>query len=192
MKARVETRRTFLKKAATGGALGAASVGGLTRSGTAQASAILDASFNSPYAPYPIIAYPSSWHVYTALIPGVIEPFDVVLSNRQLGALPDIDGLPDMRAVPSDATMLVLFSEQLPVDYDVSRAIPFRETMRFNDLGGGVVDHTPGGARRFQGWWSARVSGNVYGFNLFVFVGRSAGSEWRDVQAIVDSIRLPS
>jgi len=53
-----------------------------------------------------VIGYPSSWFVYTALMPGVVMPYDVVVCNRQLGPLQDIDGGPDLSTVPSDATML--------------------------------------------------------------------------------------
>lgn len=185
-----ETRQQFLKKA-VGGAVGVATAGGLSGSARASGrSAELDATFISPYLPNPVFSYPSEWFVYTALLPGVIEPYDVVFSNRQLGPLPDLDGVPDLGAAPSDATTLVVFSEQLPDDYDVSRAIPFVATMRFNDLGGGYTDRSPGNVRRFQGWWAARVNGSLYGFNVFVFVGPNAGSEWAEVQGIVDSIHL--
>jgi hypothetical protein len=186
----MQTREAFLRKVA-GGTMVATAATGLVRSRTAGAS-VLDGSFTSPYPPYPTFQYPSSWYVYTALIPGVIEPFDVVFSNRRLGPLPDIDGLPDMGAAPSDATVLVVFSEELPYDYDISRAIPLNGSMRFNDLGGGMIDKTPGGARRFQGWWAARTNSKLFGFNVFVFVGRSAGPEWADVRGIVDSIQLPA
>ena len=184
----MQTRSTFLKRFA-GGTVGAAAVaGGIASSGGADIP--LDASFRSPYAPYPTFAYPSSWHVYTALIPGVIEPFDVVFSNRALGPLPDIDGMPDMSAVPSDATVLLLYSQQLPVDYNVARALPLGATMRFNDLGGGFVDRSPGGFRRFQAWYAAPTKGGLFGLNVYVFVGPRAGREWAQVQAIVNSIHL--
>jgi hypothetical protein len=186
------TRKTFLSRTA-GGAFGAATIGGLARSERAQAAATsLDASYTSPYAPQPAFAYPSSWYVYTALIPGVINPFDVVVCNQKLGPLPDLDGMPDMRAVPSDATMLLIYHEQLPPGYDVSRAIPLNGNMNFTDLGGGFIDSAPGGFRRFCGWWAATVGGNVYGLQVFVLVGPSAGAEWAQVQPIVDGIHLPS
>ena len=185
------TRKTFLKRAA-GGAVGAALAGDLVEANAAQAAAGLDASFTSPYPPHPQIAYPSSWNVYTALVPGVVAPmYNVVICNRQLKPLPDIDGVPDPRAIPSDATMLLLYQNQIPADSDVSLAKQLNgTTMNFSDLSGGSADFA--GYRHFSGWWVATVDGNLQNFQVWVFVGPNAGAEWTTVQAIIDSIELGS
>jgi hypothetical protein len=183
----METRRSFLKKA-TVGAVGAGVAGGIAAdAGTAMA---LDASFQSPYPPNPVLAYPTSWHVYTAHIPRVIEPFDVIVSDHALPPLPDVDGWPDMRAAPADATTLVLFSEELPADFDVSPALPLARGVRFADLHNGGVEPALGGVQRYHRWYAAQVNGKLYGFNLLVFVGRAAGPALGTVKAIAESIRL--
>jgi len=183
----METRATFLKKA-TAGAVGVTVAGGLAAD--AGSTVALDATFVSPYPPHPVIRHPSSWYVYTAHIPGVLEPFDVVVSNRQLQPLPDVDGWPDMRAAPSDATTLVLFSEELPGDFDISPALPIANGVRFGDLHDGGVERALGGVRRYHRWYVVRVGEKLYGFNLLIFVGRDAGANWGNVKGIAESIHL--
>jgi hypothetical protein len=183
----METRKAFLKKM-TVGAVGVSVAGGVAADA---ASAVdLDATFVSPYPPYPVIRHPSEWYVYTAHIPRVIEPFDVIVSNRELQPLPAVDGWPDMRAAPADATTLVLFSEELPAGFDISPAFPAGNGVRFGDLNDGGVERALGGVRRFHRWYAAQIGGKLYGFNLLVFVGRAAGPDWVTVKAIAESIRL--
>jgi hypothetical protein len=150
-------------------------------------------SFAAPYAPHPVISYPGSWHVYTALIPGVVMPYDVVVCNRKLHSLPDIEGLPDLRAVPRDATMLVLWlQDPVPVASANLSGRPIRlngRTMRFSDLRGGQRNWQ--GFRNFIGWYIATSGDTLYSIGVNVYVGPDAGSEWRQVQPILDSIHLP-
>lgn len=191
---RTTTRRRFLKRAAVGAGAAAAASTALPASARA---ATLDASFTSPYPPHPVIGHRSSWFVYTALIRHVIMPYDVVVCNRQLGPLPAIDGAPDLRAVPSDATMLLLFLRD-PVHVnavtapDISDAIQLSKgkTMRFSDLGGGQRNWQ--GFRNFIGWYIATLGDTLYSMGVNVYVGPDAGNEWSEVQPIVDSIHLPA
>jgi hypothetical protein len=183
----MDTRGRFLKKM-TAGAVGVAVAGGVAAD--AGPALALDAAFVSPYPPNPVIRYPSSWFVYTAHIPGVLEPFDVIVSDRQLQPLPDVDGWPDMRAAPTDATTLVLFSEELPGDFDVSPALPVASGVRFGHLNDGGVEAALGGVRRYHRWYAARVGEKLYGLNLLIFVGRDAGPSWGNVRGIAESIHL--
>lgn len=188
------TRRGFLRRAG-GGAAGAAAAG-VALPATARAVTTLDASFTAPYPPHPVIRHPSSWFVYTALIPHVIIPYDVVVCNRKLGPLPDIQGYPDLRAVPSKATMLLLyFQEPVPIASvtapNISEAIHLHgRTMRFSDLGGGQRNWQ--GFRNFIGWYIATSGDTLYSIGVNVYVGPDAGPEWAEVQPIVDSINLPA
>ena len=77
-------RRSLFKLGAVGA--GAAAAVGATPPGRARA-AVLDASFTSPYPPHLTFSYPSSWFVHTALIPGVVMPYDVIVCNRHLDDL---------------------------------------------------------------------------------------------------------
>jgi hypothetical protein len=190
------TRKGFLKRAGGGAAAAAVTSGAL--SATARATKPLDASFTAPYEPNPVIAYPSSWLVYTALLPHVVIPYDVIVCNQQLGPLPDLQGFPDLRAVPADATMLLLFiQEPIPVATasasfpDLSDAINLNgTTMHFSDLGGGAITYA--GFRNFMGWYIATSGGSLYSIGVNVYVGPSAGAEWAEVQPIVDSINVPA
>lgn len=186
------TRTRFLKRAA-GGALGAAAAGAALPAAARAAS--LDASFTAPYPPNPVINYPSTWFVYTALFPGVVIPYDVVVCNRVLGPLPDVNGGPDLRAVPTDATVLMLFIyEPVPTTSvtapDISQAISLTggSSMKFSDLGGGQINYW--GFRQFLGWYVATSSGDLYSVEARVYVGPEAGTEWAQVQPIVDSIYI--
>jgi hypothetical protein len=180
------TRKGFLKRAAGGAVVGSAAL-----APGARAQTVLDASFTSPYAPNPTLNYPSSWNVYTALIPGVTIPYDVVLCNRSLSPLGDVDGGPDLSDVPADATMLVVFHRPLEAGFDVSRSIPLNGTnMQFGAMGGGNVNWW--GFRQFLGWWTATVQGALYSLVVLVYVGPEAGSDWTEVQDIVNSVRLAS
>ena len=183
----METRRSFLTKT-TAAAVGVSVAGGVAAD--ASSAVDLDATFVSPYPPHPVIRHPSDWYVYTAHIPRVIEPFDVIVSYRQLQPLPAVDGWPDMRAAPADATTLVLFSEELPASFDISPAFPAANGVRFGDLNDGGVERALGSARRYHRWYAAPVGGTLYGFNLLIFVGRAAGPDWVTVKAIAESIRL--
>lgn len=185
----METRRTFLTKLSAGvGLVGVGAAGGVVAE--AGPTVALDETFVSPYAPHPVIRHPSSWHVYTAHIPEVIEPFDVVVSSHALEPLPAVDGWPDMRGAPSDATVLILFSEELPAGFDVSPALPIARGVDFGDLHDGGAEPALGGARKYHRWYTASVDGKLYGFNLLIFVGRDAGPEWNSVKGIAASIRL--
>jgi hypothetical protein len=150
-------------------------------------------SFTAPYAPHPVISYPRSWHVYTALIPGVVMPYDVVICNRKLHSLPDIEGYPDLRAVPRDATMLLLYlRDPVPIASANLSGRPIRlngRTMRFSDLSGGQRNWQ--GFRNFIGVYIATSGPMLYSIGVNVYVGPHAGSEWKQVQPIVDSIHLP-
>jgi hypothetical protein len=149
-------------------------------------------SFTTPYAPHPVISYPRSWHVYTALIPGVVMPYDVVVCNRKLHSLPDIEGYPDLRAVPRDATILLLYiRDPVPIASANLSGKPIRlngRTMRFSDLSGAQHNW---GFRNFTGWYIATSGDMLYSMGVNVYVGPDAGSEWRQVRPIVDSIHLP-
>lgn len=157
---------------------------------------MLDASFTAPYPPHPVIRYPSSWFVHTALIPGVVIPYDVVVCNRELGPLPDIQGYPDLRAVPNDATMLLLYiQEPVPIASvtapNIAEAVRLNgRTMQFNDLGGGQRQWH--GFRNFMGWYIATSGDTLYSMGINVYVGPNAGNEWAEVQPIVASIQLPA
>lgn len=194
---RTITRKGFLKRAA-GGATGAAVATSGVLSATARAAKPLDASFATPYEPRPVIAHPSSWFVYTALIPHVVIPYDVVVCNRELGPLPDLQGFPNLRAVPADATMLLLFiQEPIPVAAasgsfpNLAEAIHLSgTTMRFRDLGGGEIIYA--GFRNFTGWYIATSGESLYSIGVNVYVGPSAAAEWAEVQPIVDSIHIPA
>jgi hypothetical protein len=149
-------------------------------------------SFTAPYAPHPVISYPRSWHVYTALIPGVVMPYDVVVCNRKLHSLPDIEGYPDLRAVPRDATMLLLYIRD-PVSIASANLSgkPIRlngRTMRFSDLSGGQRNR---GFRNLIGSYIVTSGPMLYSMGVNVYVGPDAGSEWKQVRPIVDSIHLP-
>jgi hypothetical protein len=150
-------------------------------------------SFTAPYAPHPVISYPRSWYVYTGLIPGVVMPYDVVVCNRKLHSLPDIEGYPDLRAVPRDATMLLLYiRDPVPIASANLSGKPIRlngRTMRFSDLSGG--QHNWQGFRNFIGVYKATFGDLLYSIGVNVYVGPHAGSAWKQVQAIVDSIHLP-
>jgi hypothetical protein len=150
-------------------------------------------SLTAPYAPHPVISYPRSWHVYTALIPGVVMPYDVVVCNRKLHPLPDIEGYPDLRAVPRDVTMLLLYiRDPVPIASANPSGKPIRlngTTMRFSDLGGGQRNWQ--GFRNFIGSYIATSGPMLYSIGVNVYVGPDAGSEWKQVQPIVDSIHLP-
>ena len=183
----METRRSFLQKV-TAGAVGVGVAGGVAAD--AGSAVDLDATFVSPYPPHPVIRHPSTWYVYTAHIPRVLEPFDVVVSNRELQPLPAVDGWPDMRAAPADATTLVLFSEELPSGFDVSPALPAANGVRFGDFNDGGIERALGSVRRYHRWYAAQVGGKLYGFNLLVFVGRAAGADWATVKPIAEGIRL--
>lgn len=186
------TRKGFLKRAARGVAGAAAASGALPP--TARAATTLDSSFTAPYPPHPVIGHPNSWFVYTALIPRVVLPYDVVLCNRELGPLPDIQGFPDLRAVPSNATMLLLYiQEPVPVASvtapDISSAIRLNgRTMHFADLGGGQVNWQ--GFRNFIGWYVATSGDTLFSIGVNVYVGPNAGPEWSEAQPIVESIHL--
>ncbi len=190
------TRKGFLKRAGSGAVAAAATSGALSAS--ARATAALDASFATPYEPNPIIAHPSSWFVYTALLPHVVTPYDVVVCNQELGPLPDLQGFPDLRALPPDATMLLLFIQEpiavaaAPQSFpDFADAIQLNgTTMHFSDLGGG--DITYAGFRNFIGWYVATSGNSLYSIGVNVYVGPNAGPEWADVQSIVNSIHLPA
>jgi hypothetical protein len=149
-------------------------------------------SFTAPYAPHPVISYPHSWYVYTALIPGVVMPYDVVVCNRKLHSLPDIEGYPDLRAVPRDATMLLLYiRDPVPIASANLSGKPIRldgRTMRFSDLSGGQRNW---GFRNFIGSYIATSGPMLYSIEVNVYVGPDSGSEWKQVQPIVDSIHLP-
>jgi hypothetical protein len=130
--------------------------------------------------------------VYTALIPAVVVPYDVVVCNRELGPLPDFDGGPDLRAVPNDATMLLVFHRPLPVGADVSQQLPLNgATMQFAGLGGGNMNWA--GFRQFTGaWWATAADGSLHSLLLWLYVGQNAGPEWAEVQPIVQSIHIPA
>jgi|SRR5215467_2241358 len=189
------TRKRFLKRAAA--AAGAAAAGAaLPASARADTTLAPDASFTAPYPPHLMIRHPSSWFVYTALIPHVLMPYDVVVCNRRLGPLPAIDGFPDLRAVPSDATMLLLYIRD-PVHVrsvtapNISEAISLNGSMmRFSDLGGGQRNWQ--GFRNFLGWYVVTSGDILYSMSVNVYVGPHAGSEWKQVQPIVDSIHVPA
>ena len=184
-------RRSLLKLGAIGA--GAATAAGAAPPGRAGA-AVLDTSITSPYPPYLTFSYPSSWFMHTALIPGVVMPYDVIVCNRHLSPLPDIAGAPDLRAVPGDATMLVLlFWEPVPAAKANLSGGPVRlqkgMAMRFSDLGGGQRNwHN---FRAFTGWYVATSGDLLYSIEADVYVGPDAGAEWKDVQSIVSSIRHP-
>jgi hypothetical protein len=150
-------------------------------------------SFRAPYAPHPVISYPRSWFVYTALIPGVVMPYDVVVCNRKLHSLPDIQGYPDLRAVPRDATLLLLYiRDPVPISSANLSGKPIRlngTTMRFSDLSGGQRNWQ--GFRNFIGVYIATSGDMLYSIGVNVYVGPDAGSGWKQVQPIVDSIHLP-
>jgi hypothetical protein len=191
------TRKRFLART-VGGAAGAASVAGVLPS-TVRAATTLDGSFTAPYPPNPVVAYPTtSWSIYTALIPSVVLPYDVIACNRTLGPLPDIQGFPDLSAVPSDATMLLLYlQEPVPVA-DVPTSFPqvseaselTGSNVQFTDLGGGQTNWQ--GFRNFVGWYVATLGQELYSIGVNVYVGPNAGAEWSEVQPIVDSIHLSS
>lgn len=102
----------------------------------------------------------------------------------------DVEGHLDLAKVPTDATLLSLFHEWLPPETDVSWAPSLNgRTMRFTDLGGGARSD-PAGFRQFTNWWPASWNGELYGLLVYLWVGPDAGSEWQEVQPIVDSIRL--
>jgi hypothetical protein len=186
------TRKGFLKRAA-GTAAGAAAVVTLPASARADTTLALDATFTAPYQPHPVIRHPSSWFVYTALIRHVLMPHDVVVCNRQLGPLEPIGGFPDMRAVPSDATMLLLYIRDpvhvKSVTAPISEAISLNgSTMHFSHLGGGQRDRQ--GFRNFTGWYIVTSGGILHSIGVNVYIGPNAGSEWKQVQPIVDSIHV--
>ncbi len=188
-------RRGFLKRA--GSAVGVAAAASAALPASARAATDLDASFTAPYPPNPVIAYPSSWFVYTALIPNVTMPYDVVLCDRQLGPLPDIQGYPNLAVVPTDATMVLLFiRDPVPLaavtSPDIAEAVSLDNgrTMRFSDLGDGGINWQ--GFRNFIGWYTVTSGDILYSMGLNVYVGPNAGSEWSDSQLIVDSIHLPA
>lgn len=189
------TRKDLLRRAAGGAAGAAAATAALPAS--ARGGTTLDASFACPYVPHPVISHPSSWFVYTALIPGVVMPYDVVVSNRKLRPLPNVGATPDLRAAPSDLTMLLLFlRDPMPVASfeapNISEATALNgRTMRFADLGGGQIDWQ--GFRQFLGWYIATSGDTLYSMAAKVYVGPDApANDWQTVQSIVDSIRLPS
>ena len=184
-------RRSLLKLGAIGA--GAATAAGAAPPGPARA-AVLDASFTCPYPPHLTFGYPSSWFMHTALIPGVVMPYDVIVCNRQLSPLPDIAGAPDLRAVLGDATMLVLlFWDPVPAANANLSGGPVRlqkgMAMRFSDLGGGQRNWH--GFRAITGWYVATSGDLLYSIEADVYVGPDAGAEWKHVQPIVSSIRHP-
>jgi hypothetical protein len=182
------SRKGFVKRLG-GGAVGAAAVGDLVRAPGAAAASSLDATYSSPYPPYPVISHPSAWPVYTGLT-YVVYPYQVFVSSRPLTSLGIIDGWIDPSPAPSDATILVIRHYWLPAGSNDGSAPPLNgTTMRFTALGGGSREST--GFRRFGGIWSATWDGNPYGLDVILLVGPNAGrDDWSTVQPIVDSVRL--
>ncbi|MBV9424540.1 MAG: hypothetical protein JOZ98_16630, partial [Solirubrobacterales bacterium] len=176
------------------GGAGAAAATIATMSDTARAASPLDASFTSPYPPHPALRHPSSWFVYTALIPGVIMPYDTIVSNRHLGPLPNIEGNPDLRALPSDTTMLLIYHwDPVPVATANLSASPIQlsagATALFSQFGGGTVNWF--GFRQFLGNYIAVQGDTLYSLDIRVYVGPDSGPEWSDVQPVVDSMQVP-
>lgn len=185
------TRKRLLKRFAGGAALATAADAALP---SASRATVLDQSFVARYPPNPALSYPSSWFLYTALLPHVIEPYDVIVCNRALGPLDDVDGGPDLRGVPDDATSLMLFLyDPVPLDYvkaPIGQAVELSSDrgMQFQDLGSGAVNFY--GFRQFLGWHIVISANTLYSIETRVYVGPNAGTEWADVQSIVDSVRV--
>lgn len=170
--------------------MGAAATATAVAATDAKAAPALDLSLAVPYPPHPRIDYPNSWSVYTALIPRVIMPYDVVISNQPLAPLRDINGGPDLTAAPGDATIFMMFIyDPVPIASAYLEGLTkLVDRMRFKDLGGGERNWM--GFRQFLGGYYVTEGDSVYSMGVRVYVGDNAGPEWTQVQPIVDSVRL--
>lgn len=186
------TRKSFFTKAASGAA--AVTAAKAAQPPAAGAAVALDAAFSAPYPPHPVLHYPRSWFPHIALIPKVVMPYDVVISNRKLGPLRDINGGPDMRDVPGDATALMLFIfDPIPAaDANTAGFTPLAPTttMRFSDLGGG--ERLWNGFRHFIAPYAVTVGGQLYSITARLYVGPDAGAEWATAQSIIDNVAIPA
>ena len=178
------TRKALLRSAG-GLAAGGVVAGAGTQLATGGTDVALDRHWVTPFQPALSVSYPSSWHAYSGLMTEILDPH-LIVSSRPLLPLSEVDGLPDMREVPSDATLLVVTVQTLEPGADTSTAFPFAATMHFAHLGSGESDDTPGVARRYSTWY---VSGS-HCFSVYLLVGSDAGPGWQAVEGVVDSIRL--
>lgn len=155
---------------------------------TAEASAgslTLDRSHTTSYEPRLTLDYPNTWHVYEGLIMDVVEPRHVVVSNRPLDPLGDVDGLPDMTEAPSDAAVLVIYSEYLLPNRDTSAAHRLSDGVQFGSLAEGLHDDTPGVGRRFFAWFADGSASHTF----YLFRGDEEPSDWATMEDVVSSVR---
>lgn len=186
MDASVTSRRSFLKKSLVVASGVAAAGGAKVALSDAAAGARLDADFSTPYQPSLSFSHPSDWYVRTDLLPTVLDPRHVIVSNRNLPQLPTVDGQPNMAEVPADAVLVDIASTPLLADQDTTSAHDLSHGMRWSDFGEGVHDDTPHLRRRFYAWYATAE----WSVAVMVFVGSEAAPGWERVAAIINSVRV--
>jgi hypothetical protein len=184
----VSSRRTFLKRSAllAGGVVGVAGVDSVFSD--AATAAKLDASGVMQYPPGLAFGYPSEWFVRSDLLPTVIDPQHLIISNRDLPQLPTADGSPNMSYVPRDTVMIDISTTRLIPEQDTGPAIPLEEGIHWSDFGSGVHDDTPHLGRRFYAWYAG---GGGWSVAISVLIGDEAEPGWERVAAVVGSLHQP-
>src|SRR6201999_4139990 len=101
-----------------------------------------------------------------------------------------VSGLPDVRLIPSTATLLGVFHQWFPSAAELPGLLSLNEgqTMQFSDLVGGTSIAGQAGFRNFSNAYMVLWQGQIYGLQVMLWVGPGAGSEWQAGPQMVNTI----
>jgi hypothetical protein len=97
-----------------------------------------------------------------------------------------LDGIPDIRDMPSDAALLLAFVDERTPEQVVDDALSPTPRLRFADLGEGTQDDTPGVGRRYFTWYADDQTT----VSIYLLVGTDPASDWHAVEGVMNSMRV--
>jgi hypothetical protein len=169
--------------AVTGSALARIS---LERAGGAYAAPPLEHYYTTPFRPGVSFAVPESWNVAPDFLPDVREPRHVGISNRPITITKTLDGIPDIRDMPSDAALLVAFVAERTPEQVGEGALSPTPRLRFADLGEGTQDDTPGVGRRYFAWYMDDQTV----LSIYLLVGTDPDPGWHAFEGVMNSMQV--